>query len=103
MKGVSYSDKVKKASTVIRAIKGLKVGESINILYDSNTYKIEAYSAYGNKIAYSVWNNYNGMNVSKVGRTSLTLYSYDMMTTKTTYRMSLVNASILPESVDVAA
>ena len=43
------------------------------------------------------------MNVSKVGRTSLTLYSYDMMTTKTTYRMSLVNASIVPESVNEAA
>ncbi len=103
MKKVKYSDKIKSASTVINAIKSLKEDESINILYDGNTYKIEAYGSYGNKLSYSIWNNMRGMNISSIGRTSISMYSYDMMTTKTTFRMSLVNASILPESVDVAA
>ena len=42
-------------------------------------------------MSYSVWNGINGMNVSKVGRTSLSLYTFDMMSQKTTYRMSLLD------------
>ena len=58
---------------------------------------------YKNKMSYSVWNGISGMNVNKVGRTSLSLYTFDMMSQKTTYTLSLVDASILPESGSLAA
>ena len=103
MRKLKYSDKVKKASTVVNAINGLKVDQSINILYDSNTYNVKAYRGYNGKLDYSIWNRMRGMNISSIGRTSISLYSFDMMTTKTTYRMSLVNATLLPDSVDAAA
>jgi len=103
MRKLKYSDKVKKASPVVSAINGLKVDESINILYDGNTYNVKAYRAYNGELDYSIWNSMRGMNISSIGRTSISMYSFDMMTTKTTYRMSLVNATLLPDSVDANA
>ena len=94
---MKYSEKVKKASTIYNAIKGLSNDKEMSIEYNGNTYTISAYSSYKDKMSYSVWNGYRGMNVSKVGRTSLTLYSFDMMNQKTTYRLPLVQCSLLPE------
>ena len=93
---MKYSDKVNKASTVLKAINGLKEDQELSIQYKGKTYIVSAYSYYKDKIAYSVWSGLKGMNVDKVGKTSLTLYSYDMMSTKTTYRMSLLDATLLP-------
>ena len=31
------------------------------------------------------------MNIDKIGKTALTMYSFDMMQQKTTYRMSLLD------------
>mgnify|MGYP001077672142 CR=1 FL=1 len=97
MRSLKYSEKVKKASTIYNAIKGLTEDKEMSIEYNGNTYTISAYSSYNDKMSYSVWNGYRGMNVSKVGRTSLTLYSFDMMNQKTTYRLPLVQCSLLPE------
>lgn len=91
MKKVSYSDKVKKASSIRTQILALKDGESFKISYAGKEYKVSAYKAYNDEMSYSVWNGINGMNVSKVGNTSLTLYTFDMMSQKTTYRMSLLD------------
>ena len=94
---MKYSEKVKKASTVLKAIAGLSEDQSIDILYKGDTYKVSAYSSYEDKLSYSVWSGMRGMNVDKVGKTSLTLYSYDMMSQRTTYRLSLLDATLLPE------
>lgn len=94
---MKYSEKVKKASTILKAINGLSDDKSIDIVYKGNTYKVSAYKSYNDEMAYSVWKGYRGMNVDKVGKTSLTLYSFDMMSQKTTYRMSLLDCSLLPE------
>ena len=91
MRKLKYSDKVKKASSIRTAILSLKADERIKVSYKDDVYEIKAYSSYGGDMAYSVWNNFRGMNVSKVGNTSLSLYSYDMMSQKTTYRMSLLD------------
>ena len=91
MKKVSYSDKVKKASAIRTAILALKDGETLKISYAGKEYKVSAYVAYNNEMSYSVWNGINGMNVSKVGNTSISLYTFDMMSQKTTYRMSLLD------------
>ena len=94
MRKLKYSDKVKKASSIRTAILSLKEDERIKVAYKDDVYEIKAYSSYGGDMAYSVWNNFRGMNVSKVGNTSLSLYSYDMMSQKTTYRMSLLDIEI---------
>lgn len=91
MKKVSYSDKVKKASAIHTAILSLKDGEELKVRYSGKEYKVSAYKAYNDEISYSVWSGINGMNVSKVGRTSLSLYTFDMMSQKSTYRMSLLD------------
>ncbi len=97
MRKLKYSDKVKKAAPIIKAIYGLKDGEALKISYAGKEYKVSAYKSYNEEMSYSVWNSFRGMNVSKVGRTSLSLYTYDMMSQKTTYTLSLLDASILPE------
>ena len=93
---MKYTERVKKASTIYNAIMDLSVDKELSIQYKGKTYIVSAYSYYKDKIAYSVWSGLKGMNVDKVGKTSLTLYSYDMMSTKTTYRMSLLDATLLP-------
>jgi hypothetical protein len=77
----------------------LKDDESFNILYRGAIYMVSAYVAYNGEMSYSVWKDHRGMNVSKVGKTSLTLYTFDMMSQRTTYRMDLSKCSIAdPES-----
>ena len=46
---MKYSDKVKKASTLLKAINGLSDGESVSIIYKGDTYAIRAYSSYSSK------------------------------------------------------
>ena len=97
---MKYSQKVKKASTILKAINGLSDEQSISIIYKGDTYAIKAYSSIsseGDRLSYSVWSGFRGMNVSKVGRTSLTLYTYDMMSQRTTYRLDLTQCSIVEE------
>ena len=96
---MSYLDKVKKCKEIISAIISLMQDQTINILYKGETYTISAYVAYNGEMSYSVWKDHRGMNVSKVGKTSLTLYTFDMMSQKTTYRLDLSKCSIAdPES-----
>ena len=96
---MSYLDKVKKCKEIISAIISLMQDQTINILYKGETYTINAYEAYNGEMSYSVWKDHRGMNVSKVGKTSLTLYTFDMMSQKTTYRLDLSKCSIAdPES-----
>ena len=100
---MTYKDKVKKASKIYNAIIGLSADQSISIVYKGDTYKVSAYTSYNGKMSYSVWKDYRGMNVSKLGKTSLTLYSFDMMSQKTTYRLSLLDCQMIPEKELVAA
>ena len=96
---MKYSEKVKKASTLLKAINGLSDGESVSIIYKGDTYAIRAYKDFKDSLTYSVWDKgFRGMNVSKVGKTSLALYTFDMMAQRTTYRLDLTQCSImLPE------
>lgn len=91
---MKYSTKVKKASSIRKAILSLKADSDMSVVYGDKKFKIRAYKSYDDKMSYSVWNGITGMNVSKVGNTSLSLYSYDMMSQKTTYRMSLLDIKV---------
>ena len=100
---MKYTDKVKKVAPIVKAINGLSDDKAINIVYKGDTYKVSAYTSYNGVMSYSVWKDYRGMNVSKVGKTSLTLYTFDMMSQKTTYRLSLLDCELIPEKELVAA
>ena len=91
MKKVSYSDKVKKASAIHTAIVSMKQDDKLEFYYRGDKYKVKAYSSWNDEMSYSIWNSFRGMNVNKIGKTSLSLYTYDMMSQKTTYRMSLLD------------
>ena len=95
MKKLKYSDKVKKAAPIVNAIKALKKDEELTIQYKGDKFTVRAYVSGDNYVSYSVWNSFRGMNVSKVGRTSLSLYTYDMMSQKTTYTLSLIEAVVI--------
>lgn len=95
MRKLKYSDKVKKAASIRTAILSLGDGEVLKISYAGKEYKVSAYKSYKEEMSYSVWNGINGMNVSKVGRTSLSLYTFDMMSQKTTYTLSLIEAVVI--------
>ena len=96
---MKYSTKVKKASSIRKAILSLKADQDMAVVYGNKKFKIRAYKSYDGQMSYSVWNGITGMNVSKVGNTSLSLYSYDMMSQKTTYRMSLLNIEVPEGSI----
>jgi len=92
---MKYTDKVKKAASIRTAILSLKADEELKVKYSGKEFKVSDYKAYNDELSYSVWNSMRGMNVSKVGRTSLSLYSFDMMGQKTTYRMNFLDLEIL--------
>ena len=87
---MSYSKKVKECKPFVDMVKGLKEDQYMEFAYSGNRYKISAYKSYNGEMSYSVWNSFRGMNVSNIGATSITLYTFDMMSQKTTYRMDIL-------------
>ena len=95
---MTYSDKVNKSKDLREAILSLKDGDEIQVEYGKdysdkpNTYKIKAYkSDYDNKMSYSIWDSFRGMNIGTLGKTTMRGYTYDMMSQKTTYVLSLIH------------
>lgn len=78
-------------SNVLKSIKNLKVGENIVITYNDKKYEFKAYEGYKGEIDYSVWavQGYGGMNVLKITSKYITLYTYDMMSQRSTYKMAV--------------
>lgn len=98
---MKYSAKVKDCSAIYNAIKALKVDEVLEVTYGTDykgepkVYTIKAYSGYKGKVDYAIHSDvFNGMNISKVGKTSMNAYSYDMMFQKTTYRFQFSKMTI---------
>ena len=89
---MSYSKKVKECKPFVDMVKGLKENQVMSFAYAGNKYKISAYKGYDDEMRYSVWNGFQGMNVSKVGRTSLSLYTFDIFSQKTTYTLDITKA-----------
>ena len=79
---------------LVKSIKALNVNEKINFEYNLKTYVIRCFyiSRKGFK-DYSVYKNnsivFDGMNVEKITKKYITLYSYDMMNNKTIYKMNI--------------
>ena len=96
-----YSDKVKQSKNVLNAIQSLQDGESIEVSYGKNhkgepeTYSIKAYKGYRDEMSYSIWKSFNGMNIDKIGRTTMKAYTYDMMSQRTNWTFNLYDINLI--------
>jgi len=103
---MNYSQKVKKCKPFIDMVKGLKADQRMEFAYAGNRFQLRAYKSYDDNLGYSIWGKMRGMNVSKVGRTSISLYTYDMMSQKTTYTLDILKClkegsiSVINEEVE---
>ena len=107
---MKYSDKIKQSNKLIKAIYSLKDNESIYVTYGKDyngkprVFNIKAYeSGTDGKMSYSIWDSLRGMNIEKIGRTTMKAYDYNMMTQKTTYTFPLYKMVLqnIPEGVDI--
>ena len=98
---MKYSTKVNKCKPFLSTLEGMKDDSRIAFQYNGKPYTLHAYKGYKGEMSYSVWGAMRGMNVSKVGLTSLSLYTYDMMSQKTTYRMDVLKCSIVEGTDDL--
>ena len=97
---MKYSTKVNKCKPFLSTLEGMKEGSRIAFQYNGKPYTLHAYKSYNGEMSYSVWDSGRGMNVGKVGLTSLSLYTFDMMSQKTTYRMDVLKCSIVEGTDD---
>ena len=94
---MTYSDKVNKSKDLRESILSLKDGQELVVDYGKdrdgkpNQYRIKAYNSIDEKMSYSIWDSFRGMNIEKIGRTTMKGYTYDMMSQKTTYTFPLYN------------
>lgn len=87
---MKYTAKVKKCKPFFEMMSRLDEDMRMEFHYSGQTYTLRAYKGYKGEMSYSVWDGYSGMNVNKVGRTSLSLYTFDMMKQKTTYTLDVL-------------
>ena len=98
---MKYLDKVKASKKVIEAITSLPKDGELKVTYGKDRsgkpkeYKIRAYEAYSNKMSYSIWSGIDGMNIEKIGRTTMKGYSYDMMSQRTNYTFPLYEFKLI--------
>ena len=99
---MTYSDKVNKSKDLRELIESLEDGDDLIVEYskhpkeDPKQYKIKAYrSDYDNKMSYSIWNSFRGMNIEKIGKTTMKTYDYNMMSQRTTYTFPLYEMNII--------
>ena len=103
---MNYSQKVKKCKPFVDMVKSLKEDQRMEFAYAGNRFQLRAYKSYDDNLGYSVWGKMRGMNVSKIGRTSISLYTYDMMSQKTTYTLDILKClkegsiSVMEDKVD---
>ncbi len=102
---MTYSDKVKQSKNVLEAIQSLKDDEHIIVSYGTdregkpNYYKINAYKSYNGEMRYSIHKDtplsFDGMNIEKVGKTTMKGYTYDMMSQRTNYVFPLYSMHVI--------
>ena len=98
---MTYSDKVKQSKNVLNAIQSLKDDEHIIVSYGTdregkpNYYKVKAYKGYRDEMQYSIWNTFAGMNIDKIGPTTMKAYTYDMMSQRTNWTFNLYDINLI--------
>ena len=97
---MTYSEKVKAGKEIVERMKGLSEDGNFTFNYKGDIYKLACYAVYDNdKRSYSidkVGSYHGGMNIDdKIGPTSLSLYTYDMMGQRATYKMPMYLMEVL--------
>ena len=101
---MKYSDKLNKSKEVLDSIYSLKDGEHLNVTYgkkrddEPREFRIKCYKNFRNDgFHYAIWESIGlgGMNIDKVGRTTMKGYTFDMMSQKTTYTFPLYEMKIV--------
>ena len=98
---MTYSEKKSASKNVLEAIKSLKDEEKLKVTYgvgykgEPDIYTIHAYSGLKGDMSYSIWSNSKGMNIEKIGTTTMKTYTFDMMSQKTTYVFPLYKLNII--------
>ena len=102
---MKYSDKLNKSKEVLDSMYSLKDGEELTVTFGKDRYdnkprefKIKKYKNYrGDGFHYSIWESkgLGGMNIDKIGRTTMRGYTFDMMSQKTTYVFPLNKMKIV--------
>jgi uncharacterized protein (DUF2249 family) len=106
---MTYSEKKQASKKVLEAIKALKDGESIKVIYGTDydgkpkQYKIKCSIYKHTGPTYSihkddVW-SVDGMNIESLTNTQAKAYTYDMMSQRTTYNFPLYAMEIVTEEV----
>ena len=102
---MKYSTKLKKSKYILDKLNSLKDKEELTIQFGKDRYsdkprefKIKKYKNYrGDGFHYSIWESkgLGGMNIDKIGRTTMKGYTFDMMSQKTTYVFPLYKMKIV--------
>ena len=102
---MKYSSKLNKSKKILDSIYSLKDQEELKVTYGTDRYskeprefRIKCYLNYSGKgFHYSIWESkgLGGMNIDKIGRTTMKGYTFDMMSQKTTYVFPLYNMKIV--------
>ena len=101
---MKYSDKLNKSKSILDSIYSLKPEQEVIVIYGTDykgepkEFRIRCYKNYNNEgFHYSIWesNGLGGMNIDKIGRTTMKGYTYDMMSQKTTYTFPLYEMTIV--------
>ena len=88
---MTYFEKVKASREVYGAINDLEDDAELYILYGSDTFRVRClYHGTNKKYSISQGGLYGkSMNIDRLGKTSMSLYTFDLFKNKTTYRLPL--------------
>ena len=102
---MKYSDKLNKSKSILKSIKSLKDGEELTVTFGKDRYdnkprefRIKCYKNFrGDDFHYAIWETkgLGGMNIDKIGRTTMKGNTFDMMSQKTTYTFPLYEMSVV--------
>ena len=94
-----------KSKSILKSIKSLKDGEELTVTFGKDRYdnkprefRIKCYKNFrGDDFHYAIWETkgLGGMNIDKIGRTTMKGYTFDMMSQKTTYTFPLYKMKIV--------
>ena len=96
---MTYFEKVKASKDLYKAIKAMEDDAELYILYGSDTFRVRCYT-YDDVWSkrYTLSDNRpfgKSMNVDKLTKTTMSLYTYDLMSQPTTYRLSLYKCKLI--------
>ena len=104
---MKYSEKVKRSQAVVKAIKALKDSEVLEFVYGKKRnyqtdelhpakFEIRAFELSSGGFMYSVSSvgRYGSMSVDKITPTTIKLYTFDMMGTRTSYNLPMYEMKI---------